>query len=84
MTSRRVMDVCAKPGESLTGLPEKGTQWLPGQEVRLANELTGFTDPNWGHIKQGQKPSRATCARASASVTPRKARATGVALWTRL
>jgi hypothetical protein len=49
VTSRRVMDVYAKPGETLTGLPERGTQWLPGQEVRLANELTGFTDRNWGY-----------------------------------
>jgi hypothetical protein len=49
VTSRRVMDVYAKPGETLTGLPERGTQWLLGQEVRLANELTGFTDRNWGY-----------------------------------
>jgi hypothetical protein len=49
VTSRRVKDVWAKPGETLTGLPEIGTQYQPGEEIQLASQLNPFTDRSWGY-----------------------------------
>ena len=47
VTSRRVKDVWAKPDETLTGLPEIGRQYLPGEEIQLAQQLNPFTDRSW-------------------------------------
>lgn len=49
VTSRRVKDVWARPGERLTGMAQVGQQWLPGEEIKLADQLTGFRDRSWGY-----------------------------------
>ncbi len=49
VTSRRVKDVWAKAGETLTGLPNIGQQYLPGEEIQLAQQLNPFTDRSWGY-----------------------------------
>jgi hypothetical protein len=48
VTSRRVKDVYARAGEQLTGMPEIGRQWMPGEDIKLADQLNPFSDRSWG------------------------------------
>jgi hypothetical protein len=62
------MDVYAKPGETLTGLPEIGRQYLPREEIQLAGQLNPFTDRSWGYEVMDYQPITRTAMQGSEMV----------------
>jgi hypothetical protein len=69
VTSRRVIDRWAPVGEDLTGIPQPGQQWLPGEEIKLADQLTGFVDRSWGYEVLDAAPITRTVRQGDQDVT---------------
>jgi hypothetical protein len=59
----------AKLGEELTGIVQLGQQWLLGEEIKLADQLTGFVDRSWGYEVLDAAPITRTVRHGDQDVT---------------